>query len=243
MSSARVDPQLERSAAEFDAFASRYREFLNRSVRISGDTSDYFAAYKATYIARTIAPHGGKLLDYGCGIGLLAAHLKRYMPDMQIDGFDISKDCVDRMDESLLQQGIFSSSLREIGRSYDVIVLSNVLHHVAPAERLNLIREAGARLAPTGKLVIFEHSPLNPLTRWAVSQCAFDGDAILLRSSETLESVHEAGLKKVTRDFIVFFPRWLAWLRPLEPSLRACPLGAQYAVIAQRVCPELVSES
>ena len=61
-SSAGADRGLKSPAVEFDAFASSYNEHLNHSVRISGDTSDYFAAYKAAYIARKIAPNCGKPL-------------------------------------------------------------------------------------------------------------------------------------------------------------------------------------
>ncbi len=233
-SSARARGGFERPAVEFDAFASSYQEHLDHSVRISGDTSDYFAAYKASYIVRKIAPRGGKLLDYGCGVGLLARHLKLRLPDAQIDGFDISQDCVGQIDANLRRQGKFTSDPSETGKSYDVIVLSNVLHHVKPAERLQLIREIRSRLAKNGKLVIFEHNPINPLTRWAVSQCVFDQDAVLLRAREMLGNLRAAKLRVLMHDYVVFFPRYLAWLRPFEPHLRWCPLGAQYAMVAGR---------
>src|SRR6202142_2126347 len=122
-SSARADQRLKRPAVEFDAFASSYQEYLNHSVRISGDTSDYFAAYKAAFIARKLAPKGGKLLDYGCGIGLLAGHLNRRFSNVQIDGFDVSQDCVGQIDKNLAQQGVFNSVLNITGRSFGLFVL------------------------------------------------------------------------------------------------------------------------
>lgn len=234
MSTARADQQLQRTQAEFDAFASTYQEYLNHSVRISGDTSDYFAGYKAAYIVRNLAPSGGKVLDYGCGIGLLASHLKSSFPNVQIDGFDISQDCVNQIDQRLAQQGVFTSNLNETANSYDVVVLSNVLHHVKPAERRNLILQIKSRLAKNGKLVVFEHNPINPLTRWAVSQCVFDQDAILLSGWDMLSCMRDAGLRVLRHDYVVFFPRYFAWLRPLEPFLRWCPMGAQRAVIVGR---------
>jgi SAM-dependent methyltransferase len=220
--------------ALFDAFASNYQQLVTENVRISGESSDYFAAYKADYITRRVVPAaGGRLLDYGCGVGLLCGHLKRRLPKVQIDGFDISQDSVARINGGLQSQGTFTSNLKEVGHSYDFIVLSNVLHHVKPKERLDLIEEVCSRLANGGKLVVFEHNPINPLTRWAVSQCPFDGDAVLLPSGESL-AYFRGGLRLMWRDYIVFFPRWLAWLRPLEPVLQWCPLGAQYAVVVER---------
>jgi SAM-dependent methyltransferase len=221
--------------SEFDTFAVNYEELVSDSIRITGESSDYFAAYKAAYIARRIAPPpGGKSLDYGCGVGLLSAHLKLRLSGMQIDGFDVSKDSVARIGESLLRQGTFSSNLNDLAHDYDFIVLSNVLHHVKPEERANLIRQAGSRLANGGKLVLFEHNPINPLTRWAVSQCPFDEDAVLLPCRETQGYFRRGDLRLMWRDYIVFFPRWLRWFRQLEPSLRWCPMGAQYVVVAGR---------
>lgn len=221
--------------AEFDTIAENYRELVDQNVRVTGESSDYFAAYKAEYIARRVAPRGaGKLLDYGCGVGLLSRHLKSCLVELRIDGFDVSRGSLDRVDEGLLGQGIFTSNLNELGKDYDVVVLANVLHHVKPKDRQALLGEAISRLADDGKLVVFEHNPINPLTRWAVSQCPFDGDAVLLPKQETQSHLRSCELHILRREYVVFFPRWLALLRPLEPSLSWCPLGAQYAVVAAR---------
>lgn len=221
--------------AEFDTVAAKYQELVDHNVRLTGESSDYFAAYKAEYLARKVAPRaGGKLLDYGCGVGLLSRHLKSRLSEVRIDGFDVSKDSVNRVDESLRRQGTFSTDLNELGRDYDVVVLCNVLHHVKPDNRRAVIRESASRLADGGKLVVFEHNPINPLTRWAVSQCPFDEDAILLPGSETQSYFQPNELQLLWRDYIVFFPRWLGWFRPLEPSLAWCALGAQYVVVGSR---------
>lgn len=222
--------------AEFDVFATNYRELVSDNIRITGESSDYFAAYKAAYIASRVAPPSeGKVLDYGCGVGLLSNHLKKRLSGMHVDGFDVSQNSVERVEESLRRQGTFTSNLNHLGHAYDVIVLSNVLHHVKPEERHALILQAGSRLADGGKLVIFEHNPINPLTRWAVSQCPFDEDAVLLPLRETCDYFRSDELRPLWRDYIVFFPRWLKWFRQMEPYLRWCPLGAQYAVVAGRV--------
>jgi len=220
---------------EFDSFAADYEKVHARNVRITGETSEYFAAYKAAYIARKVARHGGtKILDYGCGVGLLARHLRRCVPGVQIDGFDVSQDSLVRIDKPLLSQGVFTSELSELGNRYDIIVFSNVLHHVRPEERESLVAQTGARLPAGGKFVVFEHNPVNPLTRWAVAHCPFDENAVLLRPREIYRYLQSGGLRLVGRDYIVFFPRWLRWFRPLEPFLCWCPLGAQYVVVGEK---------
>lgn len=220
--------------AEFDSFAANYEELHARSIRLTGEEPEYFAAYKASYIAREQASGRCHLLDYGCGIGMLSRQLKFRLPQASIDGFDPSRESLDRVSRSLLVQGIFTSNPSLLGSHYDVIVMANVLHHVTPAERHGVISQATSRLARNGKLVIFEHNPANPLTRWAVAQCAFDEDAVLLWPHETSRRLRAAGLRILTCDYIVFLPRWLALLRCFEPWLRWCPLGAQYVVVAAK---------
>ncbi len=221
--------------ASFDSVAANYEQLVTKNVWITGESSDYFAAYKAAYIARRIPPRwGAKILDYGCGVGLLSGHLKRTFPSAQVDGFDVSSESVERISEELVKQGTFSSTLDRLGHAYDVVVISNVMHHVKLEDRQDLVLEAGSRLAVGGRLVIFEHNPINPLTRWAVSECPFDEDAVLLPAGET-QGYIKRSLRFLLRDYIVFFPRWLAWFRAMEPFLRRCPLGAQYALVAERL--------
>lgn len=219
--------------AEFDSYAARYEELLSHSIKFSGENPEYFAAYKASYLRRLLPSAASRVLDYGCGIGMLSRQLKLHFPKAQVDGFDLSLESLARIDPALLAQGTFISDLPCLGRDYDLIVMANVLHHVVPAERQDLVSEVASRLALGGKLVIFEHNPWNPFLRWAVARCPFDEDAILLRRKESTKYLTQAGLS--TRyDYIVFFPRWLSVLRRFEQLLLRFPLGAQYAVVGQR---------
>lgn len=215
--------------AEFDAFAATYEQSLDASIGITGESFDYFAQYKAAYTARNVARGPARVLDYGCGVGLLAKHLHTLMPEKRVDGFDPSEESILRIEPELQVQGTFTSEECLIGKDYDVIVIANVLHHVVPRERGALLQKVATRLRPGGKLVVFEHNPLNPLTRRAVSQCVFDGDAVLLPERETRGYFRDRGFR-LRRDYIVFFPRFLSWLRPVERFLGWCPLGAQYVV-------------
>jgi 2-polyprenyl-3-methyl-5-hydroxy-6-metoxy-1,4-benzoquinol methylase len=220
--------------AEFDEYAANYEQLVSESVRISGESSDYFAAYKADYIARKIAPAPGtSLLDYGCGVGRLSTHLKKRLPGTRVDGFDVSKSSVGQAESSLLSQGTFTTDQNELLAAYDVIVLANVLHHVRPDERYALLKRISSRLAEGGKIVVFEHNPLNPLTRRAVADCVFDKGVELLPSRE-VRDYFRRDFEHVSQDYIVFFPRSLSLLRPVEKYLGWCPVGAQYTVVASR---------
>lgn len=221
------------STREFDHFASNYRHILDQSVRISGEGSEYFADYKARYVAELIGKEfDSKILDFGCGVGLLAVHLRKYLPSTTLHGYDVSPASIEVIKGKL--NGLFTSDFAQLHHDYDIILLSNVMHHIAPGNRWETISELKGRLSPRGRLVIFEHNPANLLTRRIVDRCPFDREAVLLPVREAQRYLENAELRMVRRDYIVFFPRFLAWLRPLEPLLAWCPAGAQYAIVGEK---------
>jgi hypothetical protein len=109
-----------------------------------------------------------------------------------------------------------------------------VLHHVPRDEHRALVETVRSKLRPGGRIVVFEHNPLNPVTRRAVAACEFDDDAVLLWPWQARRVLRSAGLRNVRLDYIVFSPRPLAVLRPLEPHLSWLPFGAQVMVVGAR---------
>jgi 2-polyprenyl-3-methyl-5-hydroxy-6-metoxy-1,4-benzoquinol methylase len=220
----------------FDQFADDYQRVHSENVRVTGESSEYFAQYKAAYIARRMGSQfSGRILDYGCGVGMLSDYMKQKLPQAIVDGYDISEASIAKVNSEIRAQGIFTSDWTQLGSSYDLIVITNVMHHVPPDQRQEVVARVRDRLAASGSLIIVEHNPLNPLTRWAVANCVFDDDAILLHPKEAVNYMRLAGMRVSRRDYIVFFPRLLAWFRPMEMHLNWCPAGAQYALIARRV--------
>ena len=220
--------------AEFDQFASNYKSVLDRSVALGGESSEYFTQYKAGYIDRLLGAAPAKILDFGCGVGILSAELAQRRPQDVIHGYDVSSASLDQVAPELRSRGLFTSILDELHRDYGLIVLSNVMHHIPRPQRQATIADLAARLAPDGRLLVIEHNPLNPLTRWVVAHCEFDDDAVLLWPGEVRGYFSSADLRAPRRDYMLFFPRALSSLRGLEKSLRWLPLGAQYAFSACR---------
>lgn len=72
------------------------------------------------------------------------------------------------------------------------------------------------------------------VTRRAVNRCPFDDDAVLLWPREARKLLHDRGFAGVSHAYIVFFPRWLAFLRRFEPWLSWLPLGGQTLLIASK---------
>jgi hypothetical protein len=81
-----------------------------------------------------------------------------------------------------------------------------------------------------GRFYIFEHNPLNPVTRKIVRECEFDHDAVLLPHAYTEKLLKKAGFSDPTVYFTLFLPRHLVfrWLLWAERLMTWLPLGAQY---------------
>jgi SAM-dependent methyltransferase len=216
---------------QFNAVANDYDRQHRDSIRASGEDPSYFSNYKADCLERARA--ASPMLDFGCGIGNVTQFLEPRFT--QITGYDPSEKSLE-LARRTCTKSVFTADLESLEQGhFRSIVIANVLHHVAPAERDALLAKVRTLLAPGGRLYVFEHNPLNPLTLKAVRDCPFDADAVLLRRAETEARLIRAGLSLVRGDYIVFMPKAFAKLRSLEPHLAWLPIGAQYMVTAEAV--------
>jgi 2-polyprenyl-3-methyl-5-hydroxy-6-metoxy-1,4-benzoquinol methylase len=224
------DPQ---NKAEFDRWADGYDRIHAKNVALSGEDPEYFAVYKHRVLKEILGPRFGEpVLDFGCGIGNLTRHLVRSFP--KVDGYDPSAESVSLARQRAPEARFFDDVDALPKEHYGAVVLANVLHHVPPENRPGLLRIVTQRLARRGKVIVFEHNPLNPVTRKVVADCPFDENAVLLYPREVKRLLRDAKLAKVELDYIVFFPRALAWLRPMERRLRWLPAGAQVVAWGER---------
>jgi SAM-dependent methyltransferase len=98
-----------------------------------------------------------QILVAGCGTSQAARHALR-RPDSHVVGIDISAASISHTDALKRKHGLSNLELarlpiervRELGRSFDLIVCTGVLHHLPdPAEGLSALREV---LAPDGAI-------------------------------------------------------------------------------------------
>ena len=232
------DPQ---NKAEFDKYASSYEFMHARNVALSGESPEYFATYKQKFLERLLAPvNEPAVLDFGCGIGNLTRLLVRSFSD--VSGYDPSTESVS-LAKKRARDATFYDDANAIPRdSFDAVVLANVLHHVPPEKRGVLMASIWPVVRPAGRVIIFEHNPYNPITRKVVRECEFDDNAVLLYPRESRSLLEGVGLRDIDLDYIVFFPRPLAVLRPIEPALAWLPLGAQYATWGAKAASVVGSE-
>ena len=80
--------------AEFDKFAEEYLATHKSNLAVTGERPDSFARYKIVEVARRLRAMGvtpQRVLDFGCGIGNSAPHLREAFPDAQITAVDVSE--------------------------------------------------------------------------------------------------------------------------------------------------------
>ncbi|MDR3495714.1 MAG: class I SAM-dependent methyltransferase [Ancalomicrobiaceae bacterium] len=227
-------------AAEFDKFAEEYRQLHTQNIKASGETPDYFADYKvrdvAVDLARHSLPERPRLLDFGCGVGSSMPYFRKYLPEAQVTGLDVSRKSLELAEQQHAGAAEFlwfdGGKLPFEDRSFDVVFTACVFHHIPADEHERLFAEIRRVLKPAAPFFIFEHNPRNPLTVHAVNTCPFDENAVLIDAATIRRRLEAAGFAETRAVYRIFFPRMLKALRAIEPYLRRVPFGAQYYVEA-----------
>jgi len=184
---------------------------------------EYYQEYKVKIISEKETPQ--KILDFGCGIGTGCKYLKKYFPNAEITGIDVSDECINTAKEI---DGINALSYDgeniPFENEFDLIYSSCVFHHIKKSQHPTILKQLSKALNKDGKIYIFEHNPLNPLTQKIVRDCPFDKNAELVFPNE---------FKKIVDckiNYTLFIPRFkfLKNLFFIEKYLTKIPFGAQY---------------
>lgn len=229
---------MERS--EFDRFADEYIASHKGSLGVTGEEPEYFHRYKIEELAKRYKtrklPSPRRILDFGCGIGNSIPHLKAAFPDAKITGLDVSQRSLEiaegRFPDAANYQLYDGIGAPGPDQEYDLIFSACVFHHIEGAEHVAIFRGLRNSLTADGAMAIFEHNPLNPITRYIVASCEFDANAVLIPAWKLAGLQRQAGFGGVKIAYTGFFPAALSRLRPIEPLLHGIPLGAQYYTFA-----------
>ncbi|MFP4580469.1 MAG: class I SAM-dependent methyltransferase [Candidatus Sumerlaeia bacterium] len=220
---------------DFDPYAKDYQDELDGILKASGESTEYFAEYKSRWLIHRLRKNPPqKILDYGCGIGLASLYLARYFPEARVTAFDPSAESLEQARKRLGKSVELVHRPADLDSDYDLVLLANVIHHVQPNDRPALMDQMTRLVRPGGRLLIWEHHPWNPMTRRVVAKVPFDKDAVLIGMGEGKRLLRQYGFTIERGDYVIFFPRFAAWLRWMEPYLAWLPMGAQYALMARR---------
>lgn len=226
--------------SEFDRYARSYDATVNDAIAFSGLKVDFFTKAKGDDLLRTVAQRYGslarlELLDVGCGVGNY--HGIWTSKFHSVHGVDVSSESI-----SVARAANPSASYHaydgqrlpfEAGR-FDVLVTICVMHHVPPAQWDSLVTEFARVLKPGGLALVYEHNPLNPLTRRVVDRCAFDKDAVLLWPRPTRALFSRNGFSAVRSRSILTIPPINGLFAAADRAVGWQPFGAQFVVEATK---------
>ncbi|CAN0328672.1 unnamed protein product, partial [Phaeothamnion confervicola] len=226
---------------DFNQFAGRYSEDLDRKLSVMGASAAEFARQKWLRLQGLSEKHLGptknlKILDLGCGPGNVSYFLRETFgtvvgADVSLQLIQDAKSAVEGVSFVHIEPGPLPFADEE----FDIAFCAGVFHHLKDSELPAVCSEMARVIKPGGLVVIFEHNPVNPLTRKLVRDCDLDWDVErLLPQRQTIGLLNAAGLRTVATDYISFFAGVLGRLRPLEKWCGWCPLGAQYLVAGQK---------
>jgi 2-polyprenyl-3-methyl-5-hydroxy-6-metoxy-1,4-benzoquinol methylase len=215
------------------AYPSDYSAQVQKAIGFIGVRHDFFVEGKARWLQGFLRRHSlaaHELLDIGCGVGLLHKYLAGIADHVR--GVDVSAEAIDRAraENPHHDYSIYDgANLPFPAGFFDITLAVTVMHHVPVAQWSAFVAEAARMLHPGGAFIVIEHNPFNPLTRYSVSQCPFDADAVLLRAKRVTELMRGVGLADCGQDYIFFTPFKSDLLQAIERRLTWLPLGAQYA--------------
>lgn len=228
---------LGQKKSDFDEIAYDYKNLVSKNTEVVNGNSDYLNKYKVE-IASQVKANPGKILDFGCGIGLSQKYLQEYFPFAEIFACDESRESLKILSNMHPNTKIISNEdIYKRDQKFDMIFISCVLHHVEQSQRELLLSLLVKALNANGKLVIFEHNPLNPITQAIVKNSPIDAGVILLRRSQLYKMLRNSfNALAIESGYTVFFPDFLSKLRFLERHLlKRVPIGAQYYVVATKL--------
>lgn len=122
-----------------------------------------------TAVVSDWCPSPGRILEVGCGEGYSTARLVETFPGVAIDAIDIA-DNIGRLYDGPKSAANFRLTYVEdiVSQSldaYDLVVLSDVLHHVPPQKRESLLRSIHSVLKKGGTFAVkdWHRNPFKPI--------------------------------------------------------------------------------
>ena len=146
----------EQVQEHFRAQVPAYPELMQRIIPYYDHQRDLMVSLMPRDRARPL-----RILDLGCGPGLMARRLAAEFPSARLTLFDLTVEMIDRCKSQFgadprvsFQVGNFRED--DFGSGYDVILASLSLHHATVAERPLLAERLFRSLRPGGQLITAE---------------------------------------------------------------------------------------
>jgi SAM-dependent methyltransferase len=223
----------------FDQYAAAYEQALSNAIAPSGESREYFAEGRVAWLKRCLDKKKqsvATLLDFGCGDGATTPLLLRTLNAKSAIGVDVSAKSLEIARKRHASERIRYESIGEFQSSdqMDLAYCNGVFHHVLPAQRASALAMVHQALRGGGFFSFWENNPWSLATRYVMSRCAFDRDAIMLSPPEARALLRDGGFEILRTDFRFIFPRALRAFRQIEDFVYRAPLGTQYQVLCRK---------
>lgn len=223
----------------FDEYSEDYDSALAESLSATGEDKDFFARGRIAWVARCLTKleaQPSAVMDFGCGIGTATPYLLELLKVESVLGIDASVKCLEVAEQTWASEQVRFALFDQYEpcREIDLVYTNGVFHHIPQAERTAAVNVIYRALRPGGLFAFWENNPWNPGTRYVMSRCEFDKDAVTLAPPQARNLLQAAGFEFISTDFLFIFPRVLRLLRGIEPLLSRLPLGGQYQVLCRK---------
>ncbi len=227
-------------SAEFDDYAASYRELLSDPLCDKfASGSQFFVSRKWELLKRFLTARKPPVseqrwLDVGCGFGDLLRLGKSLF--RQASGCDVSRDMLCRAQDLDVRLQNRPDEIPYESDTFELVTAVCVYHHVVSEDmRAVLTTEIKRVLKPGGVFCLIEHNPLNPITRFIVRRTPVDANARLLGLAESTQMLRAAGMNVIGKEVFLYLPEMLyRKFSFVESGLRNVPIGAQYALFAEK---------
>ena len=223
----------------FDHYAAAYEQALSNAIAPSGERREYFAEGRVAWLKRCLGETKqsvATLLDFGCGDGATTPLLLQGLNAKSAVGVDVSAKSLEIARKRHASERIRYDSISEFQSSgqMDLAYCNGVFHHILPAQRAAALAMVHRALREGGFFSFWENNPWSLATRYVMSRCAFDRDAIMLSPPEARALLRGGGFEILRTDYRFIFPRALRAFRKIEDWVYHAPLGTQYQVLCRK---------
>ena len=144
-------------------------------------------------LMKSWVPHAERILEVGCGEGAMTERLVRIYPNASVTAIDITPK-LGRLyrgpaaNVTFLQETVETVAARKPA-FFDLIAMSDVLHHVPLNARQTLMKAIEQAMTPNGNLIVKDWLITNHPIHWACesSDRFLTGDEV---SFFTMDSIH-----------------------------------------------------
>ncbi|MBI2774483.1 class I SAM-dependent methyltransferase [Candidatus Dependentiae bacterium] len=164
----------------------------------SSDHQIELAQWTAQRIKELISAHTNdpkKILDVGCGNGMITHYVQDILWESKVIGVDRDKTAIENAQKEFPEMHFFTCDdrLPFEDASVDCVYAAYVFHHLKTDSQKNLLREMMRVLTPNGLLIILEFNPWHVPTRWHFWKNPEEKNAKMISMNEAKKMLAEFG--------------------------------------------------